>query len=171
MKTGKTYEKYPSLTILLAVLNTLLIYGSGLFIIGHTGYFFSILYLAFVLFLEYRLMAHHCTDCYYWGKSCGFGRGKISSLFFRKGNPSEFCNGKLTWKDLVPDLLVTFIPVVTGIILLIVKFNIIILVPVIIILVLATAGNSYIRGSLTCRFCKQREIGCPAEKLFNKNKP
>ncbi|MFH1684097.1 MAG: hypothetical protein ABIA67_04360 [Candidatus Margulisiibacteriota bacterium] len=26
----------------------------------------------------------------------------------------------------------------------------------------------YLRGSLACKFCKQRELGCPAEQLFSK---
>jgi hypothetical protein len=31
-------------------------------------------------------------------------------------------------------------------------------------------GNGLVRGSLACKYCKQREIGCPAEQLFNKKK-
>jgi hypothetical protein len=27
-----------------------------------------------------------------------------------------------------------------------------------------------VRGQLACRYCKQREIGCPAAQLFNKQK-
>jgi len=38
------------------------------------------------------------------------------------------------------------------------------------LILLTSAGNSYIRGSLACKYCQQRELGCPAEKLFNKEK-
>jgi F0F1-type ATP synthase membrane subunit c/vacuolar-type H+-ATPase subunit K len=38
----------------------------------------------------------------------------------------------------------------------------------IILVGLTTIGNGYIRGNLTCKYCKQREIGCPAEQLFSK---
>jgi hypothetical protein len=41
---------------------------------------------------------------------------------------------------------------------------------VIMLVLLSTIGNSFVRGSLACRYCKQRDLGCPAEQLFNKNK-
>jgi len=37
-----------------------------------------------------------------------------------------------------------------------------------ILLVLSFGGNAFIRGSFACNYCKQKEIGCPAEKLFSK---
>jgi hypothetical protein len=27
-----------------------------------------------------------------------------------------------------------------------------------------------VRGQLACKYCKQRELGCPAEQLFSKTK-
>jgi len=74
----------------------------------------------------------------------------------------------MTWKDMIPELLIALIPLVMGIVMLIVNFKIIILAAVILLILLTTAGRGYIRGSLTCRFCKQRELGCPADKLFSK---
>jgi len=38
----------------------------------------------------------------------------------------------------------------------------------IILFFLFFGGTAMIRGNLVCKYCKQREIGCPAEKLFNK---
>jgi hypothetical protein len=69
---------------------------------------------------------------------------------------------------MIPDLLVTLVPLIIGIILLIIKFDFILLFAAILLVVLTTSGNGFIRGSLTCKYCKQREIGCPAEKLFSK---
>lgn len=71
---------------------------------------------------------------------------------------------------MVPDLLVTLIPIVAGIFLLISNFNVIILISVLLLIILTTAGNEFIHGRLTCKFCKQRDLGCPADKLFNKEK-
>jgi len=93
----------------------------------------------------------------------------VSSWLFRKEDPSRFCEKEMTWKDMIPDLLLALIPFVIGIVLLIIDFKFIILAAVLLLILLTTAGNEYIRGSLTCKFCKQREIGCPADKLFNKN--
>jgi len=74
----------------------------------------------------------------------------------------------MTWKDLIPDILITAIPLTIGIALLITRFNFSILLAIMILILLSTAGNNYIRGTLTCRHCKQMELGCPAVKMFNK---
>jgi hypothetical protein len=36
------------------------------------------------------------------------------------------------------------------------------------LLVLAFAGNAAIRGSMACKFCKQRKLGCPACEMMVK---
>lgn len=77
----------------------------------------------------------------------------------------------MTWRDMIPDLLITLIPLVIGIILMIMRFDILILSALLVIAFLTTYGNAQIRGKLTCSNCKQRELGCPAEALFNKGKP
>jgi hypothetical protein len=30
------------------------------------------------------------VDCYYYGKTCAFGKGYLSSLFFSRGQPQQF---------------------------------------------------------------------------------
>lgn len=146
---------------------SLAIYGLGFFIISQVGWIAVILFLAFILTLEYKVVSKHCIDCYYFGRICGFGRGKLSSLLFKKGDPSKFCDRKMSWKDMIPDLLVSLVPLVTAIILMIIKFNILLLASVLLLIAFATVGNGFIRGSLTCKYCGQRELGCPAEKLFS----
>jgi hypothetical protein len=74
----------------------------------------------------------------------------------------------MTWKDMIPDLLISLIPLITGIVLLIIKIDFFLLFAVILLIVLTTIGNGFVRGRLTCKYCKQRESGCPAEKLFSK---
>jgi hypothetical protein len=168
METEKRYENFPGWIVLLSNLLNLLTYGLGFYIMLGLGWIFATLYLIYVLILEYRILRYHCVDCYYRGKICGFGRGLWSALFFKKGEPARFCGRQMTWKNMIPDLLVTLIPTVVGIILLILKFDMWILIAILVILLLTTVGNSLIRGRLTCKYCKQRDLGCPAEKLFNK---
>jgi hypothetical protein len=168
MEILKTYEKYSTRIVVLSNAVALLIYLSGFVILFSLNWIAAIFYLAFILALEYRLLGKHCVNCYYWGKTCGFGKGRLSSLFFRKGDPSRFCENSFTWKDMIPDLLVSLIPLITAAVLLIIRFNFIILFAAIILVGLTTIGNGYIRGNLTCKYCKQREIGCPAEQLFSK---
>lgn len=163
-------ENYPRLTVVVSNLVSVLIWVIGAFILSLIGLPWAFLYLLFVFALEFRLVSGHCRDCYYFGKTCAFGKGRLSALFFPKGTPEKFSSMTLSWKDILPDFLVFFIPVIAGIVLLVQGFSWTLLVLVIALLVLGFAGNAFVRGQLACRFCKQREIGCPAEKLFNKGK-
>lgn len=164
------YENYPFSTVIVSNLISVLIWVIGAFILSLIGLPWAFLYLLFVFALEFRLVSGHCRDCYYFGKTCAFGKGRLSALLFSKGNPEKFCSITLTWKDIIPDFLVFLIPVIAGIVLLVQGFSWTILVLVIVLLVLGFAGNAFVRGQLACRFCKQRGIGCPAEKLFDKGK-
>jgi energy-coupling factor transporter transmembrane protein EcfT len=168
METIKRYENYPIGIVILSNVVSLGIYVIGFLIIFRVGLVLSILYLLFILSLEYRLLRYHCTNCFYWGRICGFGKGRLSSWFFKRGDTSQFCMKGFTWKDMIPDLLVSLIPFVIGIIILILKFDIMLLSALLMLVLLTTTGNGYIRGTLTCRYCKQGELGCPADLLFNK---
>ena len=70
---------------------------------------------------------------------------------------------------MIPDFLVLIFPLVGGIIVLIKDFNWLILVLMVILVMLSMGGNALIRGSFACKYCKQKELGCPAEQLFNKS--
>lgn len=162
------YENYPLWIVLLSNLVPISIYIIGAYIISGWGLIYAIIYLLYCLFMEIRLLKGHCVDCYYYGKICSFGKGKLSALFFKKGDPSKFHKKEIRWKDMIPDMIVWILPILAGITLLIYNFTWITVLLIIILLCLSTGGNALIRGSLTCKRCKQRELGCPAEELFNK---
>lgn len=170
MEITKTHDNFPIWIVILSNLVSILIYSSGFIITLRLGWIAAVLYLVFIFSLEYRLISKHCVNCYYWGMTCGFGKGRLSALFFKRGDPVKFCNNEMSWKDMIPDLLVSLVPFIIGIVLMIIKFDFTLLFAEIILIVLTTIGNGFIRGNLTCRYCKQRELGCPAEKLFNKDK-
>jgi hypothetical protein len=167
METNRRFESYPLWIVVLSNLVSLSIYGLGFFVMFTWGLIFAVAYLFFVGTLEYRLISRHCVDCYYWGKRCGFGRGRLSGVIFKEGDRSKFCKA-FSWKNMIPDMLVTLIPLVTGVVLLVIKFNILILLVLVALVLLTTGGNNYIRGKLTCTYCRQRDEGCPAFELFNK---
>jgi hypothetical protein len=169
METSKTFENFPLWIVLQSNFVSLSIYALGFLIIFKLGLVFSLLFLLYILTLEYRLL-RSCTNCFYWGKTCGFGKGRLSALFFKKGDSSKFCGKEISWRYMIPDILVSLIPLIVGIILLIIEFDLLLLSALLLILILTTAGSGYIRGKLTCNFCRQREIGCPAFVLFNKGK-
>ena len=168
METSKTHDNFPARIVILSNLVSTLIYITGFMIIFRIGWIAAVLYLGYILALEYRLLSKHCINCYYWGKTCGFAKGRLSSLFFKRGEPSKFCDKEMSWKDMIPDLLVSLVPLIIGILLMIIKFDFILLFATTALVLLTTVGNGFIRVNLTCRYCKQRELGCPAEKLFGK---
>jgi hypothetical protein len=162
-------EQYPLSIVIGSNLVSLLIYVIGVILLSRFTLFWVLGYVIFILLLEFRLLSGHCVDCYYYGKTCAFGKGRLSSLFFARGNPKNFSGMTLTWQDVVPDFLVFMIPVLAGIVLLIQKFTWTVLALVIALLLLGFLGNALVRVRLACRYCRQREIGCPAEQLFGKN--
>ena len=171
MAQPKTYSNYPYWIVLVSNLVSLATYGLGAFIISQTpkiGYALLGLYITYIIWLELRVMSKSCVNCFYFGKCCAFGKGKITPMLFKKGDPKKFLRTNITWKDILPDFLVSIIPLIAGIVLLIIKFNWLILTSIVLLVVLASAGSGFVRSSLACKFCKQRELGCSAEQLFSK---
>lgn len=163
------YESYPLRTVFISNLLSISICAIGFYILLQIGLIFSLIYLLYFIFLEIRVMKKSCTKCYYYGKCCAFGMGKLARLFFKK-EKRKLAERKICWKDLFPDLLLSLIPIVAGIVVLIIHFSWIILLLIFLLIVFSSFGNGFVRGKLACRHCKQKELGCPAEKLFDKNK-
>ena len=164
------YDNYPFRIVFVSNLFSLLLYAAGAYIMFRAGWIWLVLYIVYVVWLEGRLLAKSCVNCRYYGKVCAFGKGKICSIFFKQGDPKKFNEVKITWSSMLPDLLVALVPVLTAIVLMIIDFNWVVLGMMIVIILLSSAGNSFIRGSLACKYCRQREIGCPAVQLFNREK-
>jgi O-antigen ligase len=168
MKRENCYDNYPYWIPAVSVLFQLSISLLGAVILFRLGLIWLILYLLYIAALEFRLLKKSCTSCYYYGKICFSAKGKLCALFFKKGDPERFTGAKITFKDILPDILVSVIPVVAGTVLLIMDFQWFLLFLIIVLAFLTFFGNGFIRGSLACRYCTQREIGCPAEQLFSK---
>lgn len=170
MAAKNTCENYPVWIPLLSVLLSLAIYSTGAYILSGFGPIVVLLYILFCLWVEYRVLGKSCQYCYYYGKLCGTGKGKIVPLFFKKGDPRIFPERAIGWKDLIPDFLVFLIPLLGGIIYLFIRFNLLTLALLVVIAILALPGTGFMRSCLLCPNCRQRELGCPAEKLFGKSK-
>ena len=168
MRPAGCYENYPPGIILLANTVQLALYAIGAFIMYSLGIVWLIIYFLYVGGLEIRLLRRSCVNCYYYGKYCAFGKGKLASLLFKRGDNARFNRDRIRWRDILPDFLVSIVPLITGIVLLIINFNWVLLFLLGILLLLASVGSSMVRGRLACKFCRQREIGCPAEQLFKK---
>ena len=165
----KTFENYPIGSVILVVIFSILIYIIGAYILLKLSVWLLILYLIYCVWCESRVLKKSCINCYYYGKRCCFGRGKLCSLLFKKGNTKNFMKKKISWLDILPDFLVAIFPIIGVVALLIINFNWAILILSIVLIILFFVGTPIIRG-YSCKYCRQREIGCPAAELFNKNK-
>ncbi|MFN8457023.1 MAG: hypothetical protein U0401_20550 [Anaerolineae bacterium] len=170
MEQTKTYECFPFWMVGLSNLVTVSIYGFGAYILSGFGLWLSGLYLLYCLGLELRLLQRHCINCYYYGKVCGFGKGKLCAWLFKKGDPRKFNQHNISWAGMLPDFLVLLGPVLGGIILLLQNFTWLLVGALALLIVLSTSGNAMVRGSRVCKYCRQKEFGCPAAKLFGVEK-
>jgi hypothetical protein len=117
------YENYPFRMVVISNLLTLAVYFLGAAIMLRLSIIALAAYLCYIGLLELRLMRGHCVNCYYFGKMCSFGRGKFSCLFFKKGNPEKFIRILTTWKCMIPDMLVSLVPILAAIALLLRSFE------------------------------------------------
>jgi hypothetical protein len=163
-----TCEQFPRWMVAATLLIQAAVSILGAYILLQVSAALVVIYAACILALEYRLLRHSCVNCYYYGRLCCFGKGRLAAAFFRRGDPEAFLRKEIRWIDILPDFLVSLVPLILGIVLLVLSFDAVLLVAVVALGVLAFPVQGFIRGNWSCRFCRQREMGCPAERLFAK---
>ena len=161
-----TFDRYPTWIVAVSNLVSLAIYGLGGYIMAGLGVWVLGAYVAYCLWLEVRLLKSACADCAYYGRTCGTGKGRLCALLFRRGDPHRFAAREVSWLQILPDLSVSLVPLIVGIVLSILGFSWTRLVAMLGLLALSSAGNAAVRGNLLCAHCEQRSLGCPASKLF-----
>jgi len=163
------YDKFPARIVLLSNLLSVSIYAIGAYLMAGLGLWSLAAYILYCGWMEVRLLRHSCVNCSYYGKTCAFGKGRLCALLFRPGDPKRFADWQISWSDLIPDFAVSLIPAAAAVVQLITNFRWVTLVLLVVLLVLTVQGNAVVRGHFACPHCRQRRIGCPAEKLFSKS--
>jgi len=152
---------------LAANLPSLLVAGVGAVLLARVTLWLVTPYLVYVAWAEARVLWGSCRDCSYFGGRCAFGKGWLAALLLKRGDPRRFARRKVRWVQLLPDFVIYAIPIAAGIVVLSRRSSILVLVLTIVLGIVSLAGTPLVRGSLACRYCKQRAIGCPAERLFS----
>jgi hypothetical protein len=161
------YEHFPAWIVTVCNLVSWSIYAIGAYILGTIWIWLVIPYLLYVLWLEVRLLRTGCVDCAYYGKACAFGKGKLCAMAFEQGDPQRFAARDISWAEVLPDLLVSILPMIGGIVLVVLNgWDWLIAILLVLLFALAFGGTGFVRGSFACKYCKQREIGCSAYELF-----
>ena len=170
-KKFKGYDCYPWWIVFLTNLASLSVYIAGAVLMYFISPYLAIIYVAFMLYLETKIYRERCVNCYYYGKLCAFGRGKIAKAILKKGHVKNFCDKKVSFKDFILPSLANIIPVIAGVYLLITDFRWWVLLVTLWPALMLFVGNPIIFGKYACNHCRQAEIFCPACEFFNrKNK-
>ncbi len=153
-------EEYPWSVVVIENLVLALWIFLGTIVITQVNLLIGMIYIASALFMILIVMRKLiCTRCYYYGKRCHVGWGKISSLLFDQGNIEEFntCAGQ----KVAPILfgLLALIPMIFGVISLVKDFKIskLVLVSVLLCTILY---SSVVARKKSCAKCKVKLI-CP----------
>ena len=162
-----SYKSYPLPLALVSGLLTVSVYGLGAYLLSGTTPLTVAVYLVACAGFETMVLKRSCVHCYYYGRVCGRGRGILSSWLFKRGDARYFAVRQICWWGIAPQLLATLLPLMVGGYLLLGQFELTTLAAMAAILVLSLGGNALVRRSYACRYCKQRDLGCPALATFS----
>jgi hypothetical protein len=154
----KGLEEYPKSKIVLGNLVMVLWVASGTIACWFLFPWLAWVYLALaVVMVGIVLRRLVCTNCYYYGKWCGLGWGKLAALFFKKGEIGKFRTTIGVKLAPITYGLLSLIPIIAIVIALILGFTI----PKVIVLVVLLAV-SYYSGVASrkkgCINCKMRLV-------------
>jgi len=100
-----------------------------------------------------------CTNCYYYGKQCALGWGKLSALFFSQGSIDQFSTCVGIKAAPITYGLLTLIPLVFCIVALVQEVTVLKVV-VLVLLLAVSVYSGAISRKMACTNCKMRLI-CP----------
>lgn len=118
------------------------------------------IYIAFAFVMVYVILRKLvCMNCYYYGKRCALGWGKLSALLFKKGHVEDFADAA-GLKLAAPTYgLLTLVPLVLVIVSIVKSFSIG-KIAMAALLLLISVYSGFISRKKTCGECKMKFI-CP----------
>ena len=152
------YENYPRSLVAFNLLSSLAGLAVGLLVLAQLGTWAWTGYLVLYLLEMAAVLAFACTRCYYYGKNCGVGYGKLSALLFKKRAEEEFHQATSHKAAGIFMLVISPLPILGGIASLIVGFSLQRLLLFLVLIGLMVAGF-VTRPRLVCGHCKQGESG------------
>ena len=122
------------------------------------------IYLAFaIIMVGVILRKLVCTNCYYYGRWCSTGWGKLSALLFKQGNMENFDTSiGIKLAPLTYGLL-TLIPLICIVISMVQGFTVPKIV-VLVLLLLVAFYSGFVRRKKVCANCKMKLV-CPGSAV------
>ena len=100
-----------------------------------------------------------CTNCYYYGKLCGTGWGKLAALFFKEGEMEKFSTSIGVKLAPLTYGLLSLIPIALVVISIIMEFTVFKII-VLALLLLASVYSGFLSRKKGCANCKMK-LACP----------
>lgn len=157
-------EEYPRGEVITGNILMLLWIGAGTLASYLLWPVLAWVFLAIALLMIYVVLRKLvCTHCYYYGKRCSIGWGKLAAIMFSRGSIERF--PETTGIKIAPFVYgsLTLVPVIVLIVLMLKQFDII--QPVLLVFIL---GFGFYSGTVTrkrsCSRCKMRII-CPGSAV------
>jgi hypothetical protein len=84
------YEEYPLRIVVLNLVEVLVAVLVGAVLVIELGWWAVLLYALVGALGVFLSLAFGCTRCFYYGRSCGLGLGRLAALAFPQRDASEF---------------------------------------------------------------------------------
>jgi hypothetical protein len=162
-------ENYPIKIVCVSATLTIISYLLGTLVFYVLHPVLGILFLLLTVSTIIVSMRLRCTHCYYLGKYCNFGLGKLAAIIFKKGDPKEFENPRKVISTAILSFGTMLLPVIAGIWLVLFDFSLVNLGLLLVYIFFGILPNFFVRGSF-CDKCMQGQLGCPSYKQMIKGR-
>lgn len=152
------YENYPKPIIIIRWLILVTAFVLGIYVLFEIHYTFAIIYVIYsVVALTLILPLSRCASCFYHGKLCNTGWGKIAAYLFKKGDESRYVDyyNYATFLHLL-----WLVPLLVALLQLVRRRDIFVL-SIFVLYLLILFIEKVVLKKLCCRRCHQKEF-CPA---------
>ena len=78
-------ESFPRWMVAVCNAVNLFIEAIGVYLMACLGWVWAAVYVAYCLLMEWRLLRKGCRYCFYYGKLCVFGRGRVAAWLLPRG--------------------------------------------------------------------------------------
>jgi hypothetical protein len=153
---------YPVTIVCMSIFIMLLSYSLGALSFFLIAPWLAIMYGLVCVLSILAGMRFRCIYCYYYGKTCASGLGLLTGRFFKKGNANEFGDTKNLVVPGVLDIILLISPLIGLFYVLAVSYSWPYLLLLIMYLLVAVFLGFISKKRMTCRHCKQGQLGCPA---------
>ncbi len=155
-------DAYPARILCFSLGHMTLSYALGFVIMLRIHPLSGALFLALCAGSLVACLRYRCRFCFYFGKACYVGLGKLAAVLYQPGEPRDFARAQNLVPAAVFSFTVLLLPMATIVALAILRFSWVNVVLLACYLLLVVFAGFAVRKSHYCDHCRQAELGCPA---------